>query len=254
MVEIMYGIPRTRPIHESLEIIAEPPYLLQLFPLLKQVAGARTFFRKHRDSFVDLSKLLTLATPMDFLTIERLISEYDTILSNIHQEHVKLVRRKLFGLTLDEGFALYLLIRAFRPKTILETGVANGLSSRIILEAIKANNHGALVSTEIQKDVGVLVPDSLRKQWRLHVGRPSSILVETLEELGQVDFFLHDSDHSYNNMLFEFRKTYPKMSCHGLMVSDDVETNAAFMEFAESIRKRQWFVYGFRKILGVIRL
>ena len=243
-----------RAFQESLELMTEPPYLLQLFPLLRQIAKARLFYKKHYDSFVQLNKLVAMAVPMEDLTVMQLLGEYQRIENNIQGQAMKLARRKVLNLTFDEGFALYLITRAFRPGTIFETGVANGLSTRIILEAIVMNRRGILVSTEIEKDVGPLVPDSLRKHWQLHVGEPSSVLTETLEEVGQVDLFLHDSDHSYENMLFEFKKAYHRMSPHGLMVSDDVDTNPAFIEFAASIGRQPSFVYSFRKILGIIRL
>ncbi len=243
-----------RAFQESLELMTEPPYLLQLFPLLRQIAKARLFYKKHHNSFVQLNKLVALAVPMEDLTVMQLLAEYQRIENNIQAQAMKLARRKVLNLTFDEGFALYLITRAFRPGTILETGVANGLSTRIILEAIVMNRRGILVSTEIEKEVGPLVPDSLRMHWQLHVGKPSSVLTETLEEVGQVDLFLHDSDHSYENMLFEFKKAYHRMSRHGLMVSDDVDTNPAFIEFAASIGRQPLFVYGFRKILGIVRL
>jgi cephalosporin hydroxylase len=43
--------------------------------------------------------------------------------------------------------------------------------------------------------------------------------------------FLHDSSHSYQHMLWEFRQFWPRLRDGGLLVSHDVQMNAAFPEF-----------------------
>ena len=43
--------------------------------------------------------------------------------------------------------------------------------------------------------------------------------------------FLHDSSHSYRHMLWEFRQFWPRLRDGGLLVSHDVQMNAAFPEF-----------------------
>jgi predicted O-methyltransferase YrrM len=46
-----------------------------------------------------------------------------------------------------------------------------------------------------------------------------------------IDMFLHDSSHSYRHMLWEFRQFWPRLRDGGLLVSHDVQMNAAFPEF-----------------------
>jgi hypothetical protein len=43
--------------------------------------------------------------------------------------------------------------------------------------------------------------------------------------------FLHDSSHSYRHMLWEFRQFWSRLRDGGLLVSHDVQMNAAFSEF-----------------------
>lgn len=45
-------------------------------------------------------------------------------------------------LSLKESLALYFVIRSVKPETILETGVSDGMSSFMILKAIKDNGRG----------------------------------------------------------------------------------------------------------------
>jgi len=44
----------------------------------------------------------------------------------------------------------YMAIRAFRPETVVETGVANGVSSAYILLALQKNERGALHSVSLK--------------------------------------------------------------------------------------------------------
>lgn len=46
------------------------------------------------------------------------------------------------------GERLYSLIRSEKPETVVETGVANGFSSTVILSALQKNGHGTLISVD----------------------------------------------------------------------------------------------------------
>ena len=68
-----------------------------------------------------------------------------------------------------EGPIIYTMIRCFKPRIVVETGVANGASSTFILSALKKNNFGKLYSIDLpskdlllKEEIGWLVPQSLR--------------------------------------------------------------------------------------------
>jgi hypothetical protein len=137
---------------------------------------------------------------------------------------------------------LYHIIRWFKPRIVVETGVANGVTSTFILSAMDANNEGKLYSIDWpgDKDVtfipkgkktGWMVPDSLRTRWTLEIGRSEDKLVPILEGLREMDIFLHDSDHSYETMMYEYKTAWPYLATNGLLLSDDVKMNTAFEEF-----------------------
>lgn len=52
-----------------------------------------------------------------------------------------------------------------------------------------------------------------------------------MDSLGQVDLFLHDSEHTYATMLFEFEIAWPYIRSGGYLVVDDVIWNQAFADF-----------------------
>jgi predicted O-methyltransferase YrrM len=48
---------------------------------------------------------------------------------------------------------------------------------------------------------------------------------------------MHDSEHSYECMRFEFERAWPALRPGGVLVSDDVNSNDAFFEFAAAQRR-----------------
>ncbi|MFN8165973.1 MAG: class I SAM-dependent methyltransferase [Bacteroidia bacterium] len=142
------------------------------------------------------------------------------------------------------GKFLYFIIRCFKPQVMIETGVAHGVSSWTILNAIHKNGGGKLYSIDlpnldlksynpqnISQQSGWVVPDTLRKYWELQLGSAKELLPALVGKLNNIDVFFHDSDHSYEHMMFEFNCVYPKLKKSGLIISDDVHKNTSFAEF-----------------------
>lgn len=69
------------------------------------------------------------------------------------------------------------------------------------------------------------------------------MFVTTLKNLRQIDIFLHDSDHSYQNMKFEFEEAWPFIKDEGILLSDNIDGNKAFPEFSNKV-KGKTFNYG----------
>ena len=66
------------------------------------------------------------------------------------------------------AFVLYALVRTMSPKTVLETGVANGHSSFFILQALSRNSSGGtLHSIDVSTNVGTLIEPAERARWDL---------------------------------------------------------------------------------------
>lgn len=141
----------------------------------------------------------------------------------------------------------YAAIRAFRPGIVVETGVANGVSSSYLLLAMEKNGVGKLHSIDIGdnsyvpagKTTGWIVPEFLKRRWDFRIGDSKVLLPKLLEELGSIDVFIHDSLHVYDHMLWEYRAAFPYLRPGGLLFSDDALWNKAFPEFAAEARARQ---------------
>lgn len=161
---------------------------------------------------------------------------------------------------LRQSHLLYLIVRILKPTSVLETGVAGGMSSSFILEALKDNGKGRLYSIDLPKrkdhksskdafplegkcmgllpkgtDTGWLIPEELKTRWTLLLGKTSQHLPRLLKKLEQIDIFLHDSEHTYSNMLWEYQTAWPFIRNGGLLLSDDIDFNDAFSEFYQSV-------------------
>jgi predicted O-methyltransferase YrrM len=131
---------------------------------------------------------------------------------------------------------LYGLTRWLRPTVLVESGGFIGMSSAFILKALADEKlaEPKLYSIELSENCqqGALIPEALRS-WPAFVpmrGRIEDFLKS--DQLPQsIDMFLHDSSHSYQHMLWEFRQFWPRLRDGGLLVSHDVQMNAAFSEF-----------------------
>ena len=153
--------------------------------------------------------------------------------------------------------ALYTMIRILKPEIVIETGVFEGHSSLSILSAMKENNKGFLYSIDLPspdlpsgKVPGWMVPEHLRKRWDLRAGKSSDLLPTLLLEVKDVDIFLHDSEHSYENMYWEYKTAWAHIKTRGLLLSHDVSQNAAFKDFAKHVSEEYYYML---KNLGGIK-
>lgn len=137
----------------------------------------------------------------------------------------------------------YAAVRALAPDCIVETGVANGVSSSYLLLALRKNERGRLHSIGLPdpvflppgRDPGWLVPQWLRAPWQVHLGDAREILPGLLTQLGNIDIFIHDSLHTYDHMTWEFETAYPRLRSGGLLFSDDALWNNSFYDFARKV-------------------
>jgi hypothetical protein len=136
--------------------------------------------------------------------------------------------------------AVWFLTRHLRPRNVIETGVAHGVTSRFILEALERNARGHLWSIdrppmerEWHQQIGVAVNSSLRHRWSYVLGSSRRRLPSLLTQLGTVDLFVHDSLHSARNVRFEMDSVWAALTPGGVIVVDDIDVNRGFSSFTE---------------------
>jgi len=129
-----------------------------------------------------------------------------------------------------------------RPGHVVETGVARGITSRVVLEAFERNDFGhlwsidipPLIETDLQAETAVAVPERLRRRWRYLDGSSRRRLPALISILGNIDLFVHDSMHTTRNVAFELTQVASALRVGGLCVVDDVERNSAFARFCRA--------------------
>lgn len=142
--------------------------------------------------------------------------------------------------------AIWCLTRHLRPKNVVETGVAHGVTSRVILEALEKNGSGHLSSIDLpplekswQEQVGLAVGDRHSKRWTYIKGSSRLRLPKLLSQLGQIDLFIHDSLHSERNVRFELDRAWAALRPGGVLVVDDVDANWGFQSFTQAFTGHQ---------------
>lgn len=156
----------------------------------------------------------------------------------------------------SSALLIYSMVRIFQPDTVLETGVANGISSYYILNALSKNNKGMLQSMDIDFNVGELLQETERGRWRLNVIHKSSANADfknVVSSLPKIDIFIHDSDHSYMWQMLEYETVYEKIRDDGVLASDDVDFSYAFEDFCLRNQYRPSFLVTPTKIFGLIK-
>jgi predicted O-methyltransferase YrrM len=138
------------------------------------------------------------------------------------------------GITFEEGLSLYLIVRILRPMYVVETGVSAGRSSAFILRGLYDNGEGELYSLDPNPNSGYAIPRHLKGRWKFINATSGECLLKLLEKLKQIDIFLHDSLHTYENMSFEYETAWPFIKLGGILLSHDVSWNSAFKDFCKS--------------------
>jgi predicted O-methyltransferase YrrM len=153
--------------------------------------------------------------------------------------------------------ACYVTCRLLKPATVVETGVARGITSAFILHALDENKKGQLYSVDLPVPLrnadlftGIAVPKRLRDRWTLILDDSLHALHGLIRKVGQIDLFVHDSDHSYRHQMIEYRLAWNSLRLGGVLISDDVNRSEAFLKFAEMQKSQPLIVKQLRRVVS----
>jgi hypothetical protein len=149
--------------------------------------------------------------------------------------------------------SLYAFVRLVRPQNIIETGGTPGKSSAFILRGLQRNCAGRLYTLDLPPKPfpadrmlqpsesfgyapagagsGWLIPEFLRRGHTLITGDTRATLPMVLDESGEIDLFIHDSDHSYDHLSWELKTAHSYLRRNGFLWCDDIFTNNAWPDF-----------------------
>jgi len=132
----------------------------------------------------------------------------------------------------------YALVRATKPRVVVETGVDRGLGTAVIAAALRRNDQeghpGLVYATDIIPTCGHLFAEPYKSYGRILLGDS----VELLKKFDQpVDVFLHDSDHRPEYEWAEFLAIEARLHPGSIVMSDNSQQTSKMLEFAQRIGK-----------------
>lgn len=217
------------------------PFFLRSTPILPPVAGVELLLPEIDRSQAEAYRLQFLGNHQFFNELECKNLEYR--------------QRRIIWHPWHEF--LYMVVRIRRPAVVIETGVFDGRSSAIILQALEDNLSGCLISidqpardtipgsthrmaeTTIPNGCtpGWLIPERLRSRHQLHLGDSKVLLPGILIERQPIGIFLHDSLHTFAHRMFEYQAAWKSLEEGGLLLSDDILWSRAFYSFCRKNRR-----------------
>ncbi|MEX2375496.1 MAG: class I SAM-dependent methyltransferase [Dehalococcoidia bacterium] len=154
---------------------------------------------------------------------------------------------------------IFSLAEAVAAVKVVETGVAYGWSSLALLSSLSRRPGSLLISVDrpypgLKNDpyVGIAVPDEYRANWRLLRESDRRGIPQALELAGAPDICHYDSDKSYEGRMWGYRRLWNALRPGGLLVSDDISDNTAFLDFADRTGAPSSIVASGSKFVGVI--
>jgi len=152
---------------------------------------------------------------------------------------------------------LFALVKLTRPRSLVESGVASGVSSAFLLLGIESNSEGVLHSIDFPvfrkrgpgneswaippgKSSGWAVPAKLQNRWDLREGRSEDLLRPLLEEISTVDLYCHDSPVDFRHFEFEMKLVRNHLKPGSLVIADNTDRRV-FDETAQSVGAKAFY-------------
>jgi len=209
---------------------------------------------------------LSKSTNGIFLSIEALVNSVpkiaDNALNNLDDAqnlYSKIVNEKKeitnarWNAELQLFSLLYVITKSKNLEVIIETGVANGLTTNAIMQALVISNSScALHSFDV-------LPETKKAyigegNWNFHLlssKKAHKQIVKTVMQLPKVDLWVHDSNHGYRWQKFEYQLAFSRLRKGGILISDDIDASPAWGELAKTLFRESFIVFDSRKFIGI---
>ncbi len=136
----------------------------------------------------------------------------------------------------------YALVRALRPRLVVETGVEKGLGSCVLAAALLRNaadgSPGRYVGTDIDPGAGCLFVAPYSAVGQVLYGDSLASLAR-LD--GPIDLFINDSDHSEAYEAREYAAVHDKLAPAAVVLGDNSHASPALFEYARTHGKTYLF-------------
>jgi predicted O-methyltransferase YrrM len=131
----------------------------------------------------------------------------------------------------------YALVRALRPRRVIEIGAHDGLGSMLLLRALELNQReghpGTLTSFDVNPAAGWLVGE--HPLWELRIQSSDQGLPEVLSPAAPVDMLIYDGWHTFEAEYADLRVAAEHLSPEGVLVSDDAQVTRALAHLCKEL-------------------
>lgn len=146
------------------------------------------------------------------------------------------------NLQLGRRLGWYAVVRAMKPKLVVETGVHQGIGAVTIITALMRNSEegfsGRYLGTDIDPKAGVLLKGRYLNFGDLLFGDS----LESLEKISEkVDVFISDSDHSESYEAREYEIMTHKLNPGSVILSDNSHSAETLLKYSRSRHRKFLF-------------
>lgn len=148
---------------------------------------------------------------------------------------------------------LYALVCVKKPNLVVETGVANGISTNAIMNALEnSKSSGALHSFDVLSETSKAYKGN--GNWQFHLlnaAKTHNQLKSEVQHLTKPAVWLHDSNHGYRWQKFEYLLAMKSLKKGGILISDDIDASPAWAELAGGVFRKSYIIFDSRKFIGI---
>jgi hypothetical protein len=194
-----------------------------------------------------MANIIGIVTGQSVVKIEKYIKEVEN--NSSLKKHIKnmiLISPDKFRLgplvAYGRRIGWYALIRAVKPKVIVESGVEQGLGSCIICEALKMNKKegyfGEYFGIDITPDAGAFFTEDYKEYGKILYGDS----IKTLKNFKyKVNVYINDSDHHFNYEAKEYQTIQKLLDKDSYVLGDNSSESPELCKFAERTGRRYTF-------------
>lgn len=191
-----------------------------------------------------LASLIADILNLDYAVVDGYIRELEND-CNIKQHIVDVTSRSELAAVADRTVRFgrrlgwYAIVRALKPRIVVETGVDKGLGSCILAAALKRNAtegfQGRYIGTDINPKAGYLLTGEYAAFGTILYGDS----IESLHTIAdEIDIFINDSDHSSDYEYREYLTIASKLSGHALLLGDNAHCCDKLLQFSLETGRR----------------
>lgn len=221
------------------------PLALGLAWTWRRTENSNFYYDLTDKNILELANFVSIVCKIDVSQAESYIKEVRSdqeISSHLRTTLAEDRSMKDSNLLLGRRLGWYAMVRAMKPKLVVETGVHQGVGAVTIITALRRNSEegfpGRYLGTDIDPEAGVLLNEEFLKHGELLYGDS----IDSLKRIeDKIDIFINDSDHSEIYEAREYEVIHSRLRAGALILGDNSHVTDALLKY--SISKQRKFLF-----------